>query len=492
MWGLISVSLPTFRYCSLMTFHCRQCNSPIALDDSLKSLSKGQIEHLLKKSEQNFQSPAKSPEHYIPHDRLELANQALSLGDTEPHLKLNPGVIDTDPSKPHLAYVYVSDSEIEGEHNHTLGELEERDGAQDVNGVYGEGQLPEFSKVKSLRHVFEILSTNQDVEFPMCVDCAQLLTQNYKLKFDQSQREKDYYMSFLKKMKDTRPFSDANEASLDKEMEESTAELRQLEALQKSKLGELESLETAYDDLNSQLDLLARELEHLNVGKLEEVAKLRNSLNLELNQKQGKLDQAKALYQKQLDHLDQLRSLNIFTELFTILFDKKDNWGRINSFRLGYRVPWPEVNAALGQIVLLLIFLQKRFSVNLGTYKLVPMGSKSYIVKEGSAANQLDAEPGSKAHSVLPLYSTNEFTLGKLFNFNKLDVSMMAMLDILSQFEARLTSIDGAIELPYKISSKHDTIGTRSIRATSNAQWTEACRYLLIDLNWMLSYASAQ
>lgn len=476
-----------------MTFQCRQCKSPIALDESLKSLSKGQIEHLLKKSERQFEVAVKSPEHYIPSDRLELANKALAEGDLEPHFSLERTSENESP-KTHLAYVFVSDSEIEGEHGQNNSEdSRERDGHQDQDGLYDEEQFPEFSKVKSLGHVFQILSTNQDVDYPMCADCAQLLTENYKLKFDQSQREKDYYMSFLKKMKEKRPFSDTSEDVLDKEMEASTAELRHLEDLQLSKLHELESLETTYGELSSQLEALSRELEELNVGKLEEMAKLRNSLNLELNQKQDKLDQAKAFYQKQLDHLDELRALNIYTELFTILFDKQDNWGRINSFRLGYRVPWPEVNMALGQIVLLLVFLKKRLSVTLEFYKLVPMGSKSYIIKNGASVNLVEGEEsGSKAHAILPLYSTNEFTLGKLFNFNKLDVSMMAMLDILSQFEAKLTSFDHGLELPYKISAKNDTIGGKSIRVTSNSQWTEACRYLLIDLNWILSYASAQ
>lgn len=476
---------------SPMTFHCRQCNSPIVLDDSLKSLSKGQIDHLLKKNENKFDAPVKAPKLYISHDRLELANKALELGDSDPLFKLNYTLDNKSPNS-HLAYVFVSDSELESDHNDSK-ELERQKNLIDHNGLSEDGQFPEFSKVKSLRHVFEILSTNQDVDFPMCVDCAHLLTENYKLKFDQSQKEKDYYMSFLKKLKEQKPFTNADEDILAKEMEEVAVELRLLEELQSSKLHELESLETTYSDLSSQLDLLTRELEDLNVGKLEEVAKLRNSLNLELSQKQEKLDQAKSLYQKQLDHLDELRSLNIFTELYSILFDKQDDYGRINTFRLGYRVPWPEVNAALGQIVLLLVFLQKRLSVTLKFYKLVPMGSKSYIIKDGTTLNLLHAEdPGSKTHSVLPFYSTNEFTLGKLFNFNKLDVAMMALLDILAQFEVKLTSLDQELELPYKISARHDSIGGKSIRVTSNSQWTEACRYLLIDLNWILSYASAQ
>lgn len=463
-----------------MAFHCQKCKAPIALDDTLKNLSKVQLNLLLSKSGRANSNTKLSPTQYIPKDRLDRYNDVL---------KQNPGATQItkieldDPTSCNSthSYVYVSDAEDDDDNK------DENDQTEDVPKQTDE-QLPDFSRIKSLHQVFDILSTNEDVSHPMCVECSHLLTENYKLKFDQSQREKEYYLTFLKKLKERE--NDARADDTDSKISETANELQQLQDLEQAKLKELEDLESTFDDLNIQLDDLNNQLTHLNRNELNDIMQLKNALNLELQLKQNRLDQAKALYQKHLNHLDELRTLNIYAKLFEILFDKKDSCGRINGFRIGYKVPWPEINVALGQVVLLLVFLMKRLDLTLDSYKLVPMGSKSYIVKHATRALE-ESDPRTRTNSVLQLYSSNEFTLGKLFNFNKMDVSMIALLEILSQFETKLASLDEELELPYKISARHDSIGGKSIRVTSNGQWTEACRYLLINLNWILTYASA-
>ncbi|KAK7676912.1 autophagy protein 6 [Cerrena zonata] len=142
------------------------------------------------------------------------------------------------------------------------------------------------------------------------------------------------------------------------------------------------------------------------------------------------------------------------------------------------------------------------------------MGSKSQIVKvtysynqgdntdpnpsdadalneAGTLSNQTQQQKLLKSKTILNLYSSNEFSLGKLFNFNKLDVSMIALLDILYQIGKKLSTINQEIELPYGISKRRDSIGGKSIRVTSNGEWTHSCKFLLTNLNWILAYASA-
>lgn len=470
-----------------MAFHCQNCKAPIALDESLKNFSKAQTNLLLGKSGKASQPSALSPARYIPQDRLNLANEVLKNGNKDAMISQDFSKIGESTSyDSQKSYVFLSDAEDEDESSNLASE--------DVithGDIHNGEQLPDFSKINSWNQVFQILSTNEDVNHPMCAECSQLLTINYKLKFDQSQREKESYLLFLKRLKEAEGNLTVTDSGLDTKLNESRAEYLQLKTLEEEKLKELLDLEANYDALIGQLNNLDKELKRLNSHELNDIIKLKNSLSMELQLKQNKLDQAKALYQKHLNHLDQLRSLNIFAKLFEILFDKEDNYGRINGYRLGYRVSWPEINVALGQVVLLLSFLKKRFQLTLDSYKLVPMGSKSYVIKKGVSSNETNGER-TKTSSVLQLYSSNEFTLGKLFNFNKVDVSMIALLDIISQFEAKLVSFDEDLELPYKISPKHDMIGGKSIRVTSNGQWTESCRYLLIDLNWMLTYASTR
>lgn len=470
-----------------MAFQCQNCKAPIALDNSLRNLSRAQTSFLLSKAGKASQPSPLSPNRYIPQDRLKLAQQVAQNGTHD-------AVISQDYSKPleltsydsQKSYVFLSDAEdTDGNTN------EDSDATNDRRDIHGEDQLPDFSKINSLNQVFHILSTNEDVSHPMCGECSHLLTTNYKLKFDLSQREKESYVAFLKKLKEAESSLTVSDGALDGKLSESHGEYLQLKKLEEEKLEELQALETNHEELTLQLGELEAELKKLNSHELNDIIKLKNSLSMELNLKQQKLDQAKSRYQKHLGHLDQLRALNIYTKLFDILFDKQDSYGRINGYRLGYRVPWPEINMALGQVVLLLTFLKKRFDLTLDSYKLVPMGSKSYLVKQGTISHEETGER-TKTNSVLQLYSSNEFTLGKLFNFNKVDVSMIALLDILSQLAAKLVTLDEELVLPYEISPKHDTIGGKSIRVTSNGQWTESCRYLLIDLNWLLTYASTR
>lgn len=469
-----------------MAFHCQQCKAPIALDESLRNLLKAQTQFLLLKTGKPPHQPHLAPHKYIPPDRLALATHAIAESDEPIIFQDYSKLTDSAIHDLQTSYVFLSDAEDDQD-----SEVEEL-----PNDHYtGEDQLPDFSKINSLNQVFEILSTNEDVSHPMCAECSHLLTANYKLKFDQSQREKELYLAFLKKLKQTELLLGAQNGSQDgnqdEKLAESHAEYVELKALESEKLRELQELEQKHDDLSEQLQELNQELDSLNSNELNDIIKLRNSLSTELQLKQSKLDQAKTLYQKHLNHLDQLRALNIYTKLFDISFDESNhNHAKINGFRLGHRIAWPEINVALGQIVLLLQLLKKRFDVDIEPYKLVPFGSKLYIIKKGTTNSEHGER--TKTNSVLQLYSLNEFSLGKLFNFNKLDVSMIALLEIVSLFSQKLTSLDEELALPYEISAKHDLIGGKSIRVTSNAQWTESCRYLLINLNWMLTYASTR
>ncbi|WPK26675.1 hypothetical protein PUMCH_004035 [Australozyma saopauloensis] len=499
-----------------MGYFCQNCLAPINLDDSLRNLSDQQRHLLVSRAAKAPPTPGLPAPKFIPKDRLERYNRALSLNPTEAELRDNTQGSHAENSyDSHRSFVYISDSEEAQEGNsaneHQEDENRETNGHAKAHAVEnGSDQLPDFSKVKSLNQVFRILLTNQDVSHPMCKECAALLTENYKLKFDHSQREKEQYASFLKKLKDRSSAPTSSEAALDAKLSGAEAELQELRKLEEEKLQELELLEDKHSELMQQISQLDSKLEEINETELSELFKMKNTFTSNLQLELARLEQAKALYKKHLNQLDRLRSFNVYTRLFDILFDAGDGFGRINGCRLGYRVPWPELNVSLGHVARLVTFLKLRLDVQLDSYKIVSLGLKSYIVKYGHKTDE-SAEPAqqtelslhsanepasttssNRSGTVLPLYSSNEFTLGKLFNYNSIDVSMLALLDILSLFERDLVKRDEGLAFPYVISATKGTIGGRSIRLSSNSPWTEACRYLLTDLNWILSYVSAQ
>ncbi|KAK6454882.1 autophagy protein Apg6-domain-containing protein [Scheffersomyces xylosifermentans] len=517
-------------------FHCQECDVPIKLDDSLLKPNMAQLKQLIsKKQQRNGQKDAiqnLNPEEFIPSDRLSLYN-AVNTPNTRPiHIRNMIESEDEDEDD--------EEEDEDDQNNDNNDDNNDNNTSDDTNdsmpnSLNANSYLNRtFSaRLKTLTEIFEILSTNQQINHPLSDDCAVLLIENYKAKFDLTQKEKDSYLTFLKKLRDkdnhkrhisndsqnTDGFDESDisqvfpSQELDHKLVESMSEHSRLSELEKKNLKELKELELRKAELEDQLKTVKSELQDLQENKLAEMIKMKNKLQSDLNMKHNKLEQSNAAYRMQLKRLDDLREMNIYTTIFNISFDSEDKYGSINGFRLGYRVVWPEVNAALGQIVLLLVFLTTRLKVKLRSYRLVPMGSQSKIIKLSTANRELNSGANNgesndnsqnldssttgesnRTQTELNLYSSDEFSLGKLFNFNKLDVAMIALLDIVSLLETRLRQIDPEIRLPYRISPQKGTIGTdndpKSIRVTSNKEWTQSCKYLLTDLNWILTFTS--
>lgn len=497
-------------------FVCQKCKNRLFLDESLEKLTSAQsnlLTQIISEPDKHAkESSSVNPELFIPSNRLELYKE---INKSNPQPIITKNVTDNANELPsslnsNYSYVFISDEESSPGDKVTKkksNEVKEQP-KETVSSPIDDPSSTISGRINTLNHIFQVLSTNQEIDHPLCSDCSQLLVENFKLKFDQSQREKDYYLTFLKKLKERDGIVSAkiNPDEIDSKLMQAMNEYEKLQQEEQDKITELKQLEQTKKELDQQLIDLNHEFTKLKKFELNKVLELKNNLSLELRMKSNKLEQSKSLYQMHLNNLDRLRTLNIYNKFFDISFDKNDEYGTINGFRLGHKVPWSEMNAAFGQIVLLLTFLMKRLELNLANYRLVPMGSKSQIIKisythreESMDPNTPEPAPSSevsngervKLKTVLNLYSSNEFSLGKLFNFNKLDVSMIALLDILAHIEAKLVNLDPEIELPYAISRKRDSIGGKSIRVTSNSEWSYSCKYLLTNLNWILAYTSA-
>ena len=162
------------------------------------------------------------------------------------------------------------------------------------------------------------------------------------------------------------------------------------------------------------------------------------------------------------------------------------------------KIPWSELNSALGQIVLLLQVLQERpqsgisYGPNLVLY---PMGSTSKI--------------GSKPHpngsiTTYNLWSDDSFSLFGKRNFN------MALALLLQCIAAAFTIIqqrDRTMAIPHPIQApqhaKTTTAGTNHTEWTiggismtygtvhgSGVEWTRACKYLVTNVKWLVAYSA--
>jgi beclin 1 len=231
--------------------------------------------------------------------------------------------------------------------------------------------------------------------------------------------------------------------------------------------GRLAELESLHEEARRLQTRLSQQLAERRRAWLA-----RNAADLDAQRRQRLLLQAQRTSQAQKTQLEALQKTNVFAEAFHIWHD--GSHATINTLRLGSSVPWPEVNAACGQMVLLLhaVGTHVRFAWA-PRYRVVPMASTSRI-------DQL--QPVRRSYHLQCLQTRD------IPRFNEaLDV----FLDCVGLLAAELASLDPDFRLPYPMAG-NGLIGDLSIcqRPSDPASWTRACKYLLTNLKWLAAYAS--
>jgi beclin 1 len=87
-------------------------------------------------------------------------------------------------------------------------------------------------------------------------------------------------------------------------------------------------------------------------------------------------------------------------------------------------------------------------------------------------------------------YGSGDFGLNRMFLNRRFDHAMVSVLNCLKQLTDYAEEKDKSLRLPYRISK--DKIGDLSIRLQFNQDelWTKALRYMLINMKWILVFAS--
>jgi len=163
------------------------------------------------------------------------------------------------------------------------------------------------------------------------------------------------------------------------------------------------------------------------------------------------------------------------------------SFGTLNSLRLGrlpgVSVDWAEINAALGQVALLLVAVARESSARFSSHALLPMGSYSKAYK-------LD-EP----RALYELHGSGSPHLGRIFGSSRFDKGLTMLLacasDLLAFAGARPRA-GVAPAPPHPIEA--DAVGGFCIRLQASGgeeRWTRALRCLLEDLSWLLTWRRA-
>lgn len=251
---------------------------------------------------------------------------------------------------------------------------------------------------------------------------------------------------------------------------EDDPELRALEEEEQRLLEEIESLdvETKQVQLKRQeLWSTGKDLEQLVRGTFAEGAFLQHLLGLSRDERQSV-----GVYSVHAsDLLRRLQRYNVFNDVFHIWHDGL--FGTINGLRLG-RLPskpveWVEINAALGQAVLLLAIIAERANFDFIRNKLIPRGSFSRV-----------ASAHNKEYS---LYSD-----GGMFRRRGFNQAMILFLECVDDAGRRAMLEEPTMKFPYKI--QRGKINDLPISLGNDEQWTKALKCMLTHLKWLLAWIS--
>jgi beclin 1 len=142
------------------------------------------------------------------------------------------------------------------------------------------------------------------------------------------------------------------------------------------------------------------------------------------------------------------------------------------------RVPWIEINAALGHVALLLATLESRPHVGITLrHTIVPMGSYSKVgIRRGDSV------------SLYNLYSDDSFQFFGKRNFN---TALQCLVECVVDAAEAIQKCDRTIAVPHVIDKQRDaiTVGGLSIAyGAEGIEWTRAMKYVLTDIKHLMTY----
>lgn len=341
-------------------------------------------------------------------------------------------------------------------------------------GDPGPGSMGTMSiRSKVTGHLFDLMSGYSQIDHPLCEECTDHLLDSLDHQLKIVEDENKEYREYLEKLGYSEEVT--REPELDEELKQLMQEEKQLQ--QELLQAERERAKVA-EDMAVEKEKAAKLTEEEEKYWREYNDQCR--IAIELEEEQKSVDNQLRYAQVQLDRL---KKTNVFNATFHIWHDGE--FGTINDFRLG-RLPgttveWSEINAAWGQVVLLLVSLANKIGLKFKKYRPVPYGNHSYI-------EVIDE------NKQLPLYGSG----GIRFLWDtKFDSAMVAFLECLQQFRDEVEKEDSSFNLPYKMCKGKIYEGEKTqysikMQFNSEEQWTKALKYMLTNLKWALAWLSAR
>lgn len=368
-------------------------------------------------------------------------------------------------------------------------------------------------QLDSTNRLFEILSARSDIDYPICVECTELLLSSLQTRLSASTKERDAYITFLKDLNTQIPTPN--------DLSKAQASLKSTREAEARAFSELQALEAEKAALDAELASLESSSRALDIEE-RDFWRSANAFTSQLSEEKSSRAALLAAYNHDIAHLETLSRTNVFNDTFCIGHDGL--FGTINGLRLGRLAPpntvdWMEINAAWGQAALLLVTVARKLHFTFKGFRIKPMGSATKIDKiepppPSSSSATTPQAPHPKS-TPLDLFSSGDLPLGRMLLHRRLDAGMVAFLDCIRQLGEFVETTSstanpqhnnmqagpvsstkpgrkgqGGLKLPYAI--RKDKIGDVSIRlgASDDEMWTKACKHVLTCCKFLLAHAS--
>jgi beclin len=477
----------------MATLHCQKCRTPLKIDSSLDDLNPASFKILADAAPSLDPKAPDVPRSAAARQRKQQYDEVSK--DAGPPLQKRTVPSDSlSGSKltPDMSFVMLTESQF------TPGGQEEV--IQTPTKKKAASKKPEplplpngdqgsySQRMETVERLFEILSSRSDIDHPICSECTELLLDGLQKRQAGVVRERDAYVEFLKKAQEDVP--------TDEERLKTKRMLEDAQQREQAALRELEALEAEKSMLEAEITALDAEAEELDEEE-ERFWQERNAFAAELTAFQRERDSLQNQVAHDTKLLESLQRTNVYNDTFAIGHDGV--FGTINGLRLGrhpdHPVDWSEINAAWGQVVLLLSVVAERLDHKFKDYKLLPVGSTSRIIRYDN--KQQSSGEGKPRGTTLELFSSGNLSLGLGLFHGKIDEAMVAVLDCIRQLgdhvvqTSAASSVTGGVKLPYEIhKDKIDGISIRIGNFGGDEQWTKACKFTLTCCKYLLAHAS--
>ncbi|RYP49756.1 hypothetical protein DL769_011045 [Monosporascus sp. CRB-8-3] len=504
--------------------HCQKCRTPLKLDGSLAELNPAAFDLLVASASQQQPKPPSSRLSY-PHDTDRSAlYDKVSKNAGPPTFRKHGGGLRPD-GQPRdssaMSFVLLTESQVAPPRLSPSSKEQQQSSpkhrrASSSASQRNDERQAQPHEAERINKLFEILSARSDIDHPICVECTEMLVDGLQKRLEATARERDAYAGFLKQVQADAPSEEdiaESEQALAKAREEEEDSMNELLRLEKEKAA-----------LDREIAALEEESEKLDAEE-EEFWRERNAFATKLSEFQNEKDSINARFDHDSQLLTKLQRANVYNDTFSIHHD--GNFATINGLRLGRLstkpVDWPEINAAWGQALLLVVTVADKLGYKFEGYEPLPMGSTSKIISyeyPSPASSRLggtqhrSGPPPAPKKNVLELYSSGDITSHLPWN-RKFDRGMIAFLELVRQLgafvhqqtraEAERSGGGGGeyasnpstpLALPYRIDGDKigdDRIGHFSIKlglANNEEGWTKACKFALTCCKFLIAHAS--